>query len=282
MAAPTSRSGLQLGYEQARSTFRDGALNVVVLASDGVANVGVTDATVLTDQITQAGEEGIHLVTVGFGMGNYNDQLMEQLADMGDGFYSYVDTYEEAERLFVEELTPTLSVVAGEAKAQVRFDPEVVRDYRLIGYENRELDDADFRDDTVDAGELGAGHHVTALYEVRLTGSGGGGERVPSPDGSALGEVSLRWVSADSGEVEESTAVIPPAVGAPSATFRLAALVADLAEMWKGNAVVAERPDVTLDALAAEAEALAAEGTAGADELVEMIDLARQATPIDD
>ena len=105
---------------------------------------------------------------------------------------------------------------------------------------------------------------------------------MPSPDGSTLGEVSLRWVSADSGEVEESTAVIPPAVGAPSATFRLAALVADLAEMWKGNAVVAERPDVTLDALAAEAEALAAEGTAGADELVEMIDLARRATPIDD
>ena len=90
-------------------------------------------------------------------MGNYNDHLMEQLADQGDGFYAYVDTFEEAERLFVEDLTPTLTVAAGDAKAQVVFDPAVVESYRLIGYENRMLDDEEFRDDTVDAGELGAG-----------------------------------------------------------------------------------------------------------------------------
>ena len=159
-------AGLLLGYEQARAAFDPDALNVVVLASDGVANVGVTDPTVLTDQITQAGEEGIHLVTVGYGMGNYNDHLMEQLADQGDGFYGYVDTFDEAERLFVDELTPTLTVVAGDAKAQVVFDPATVESYRLIGYENRVLDDEEFHDDTVDAGELGAGHAVTALYEV--------------------------------------------------------------------------------------------------------------------
>jgi Ca-activated chloride channel family protein len=141
---------------------------VVVLASDGVANQGVTDPEVLTDQITQSGEEGIHLVTVGYGMGNYNDYLMEQLADQGDGFYSYVDTFSEAERLFVDELTPTLYVVAEQAKVQVVFDPDVVEEYRLIGYENRMLDDEDFTDDTVDAGELGAGHQVSALYEVEL------------------------------------------------------------------------------------------------------------------
>ena len=119
-------AGLLLGYEQARAAFDPAALNVVVLASDGVANVGSTDPTVLTEQITKAGEEGIHLVTVGYGMGNYNDHLMEQLADQGDGFYSYVDTFEEAERLFVDDLTPTLTVVAKDAKAQVRFDPATV------------------------------------------------------------------------------------------------------------------------------------------------------------
>ena len=97
-----------------------------MLASDGVANQGVTDPQVLTDEITQAGDEGIHLVTVGYGMGNYNDHLMEQLADLGDGFYSYVDTFPEAVELFVENLTPTLTVVAEEAKIQVVFDDDVV------------------------------------------------------------------------------------------------------------------------------------------------------------
>ena len=124
-----------------------------MLASDGVANQGVTDSQVLTDEITQAGDEGIHLVTVGYGMGNYNDHLMEQLADLGDGFYSYIDTFPEAVELFVDDLTPTLTVVAEEAKVQVVFDDEVVARYRLIGYENRALDDDQFSDDTVDAGE---------------------------------------------------------------------------------------------------------------------------------
>ena len=142
-------------------------INVVVLASDGVANQGVTDPEVLTDQITQSGDEGIHLVTVGYGMGNYNDHLMEQLADQGDGFYSYVDTFAEAERLFVDELTPTLYVVAEQAKVQVVFDPDVVAGYRLIGYENRMLDDEEFTDDTVDAGELGAGHQVERAVRDR-------------------------------------------------------------------------------------------------------------------
>ena len=115
-------AGLLLGYEAARENYDPDALNVVVLASDGVANQGVTDPEVLTDEITQAGEEGIHLVTVGYGMGNYNDHLMEQLADLGDGFYSYVDTFDEAVDLFVDNLTPTLTVVAEEAKIQVVFD----------------------------------------------------------------------------------------------------------------------------------------------------------------
>lgn len=274
-------AGLRTGYEQARSTQDDDSLNVVVLASDGVANVGVTDATVLTDEITQAGEDGIHLVTVGFGMGNYNDYLMEGLADMGDGFYSYVDAFAEAERLFVDELTPTLTVVAGDAKAQVVFDADTVSDYRLIGYENRMLDDEDFTDDTVDAGEIGAGHHVTVLYEVRLADASE--PPLPPRDASAepvnVGELRLRWRSTSSGATEELRMPIASSSGGQSTDrFRLAALVADLAELLKGNGVVAGR-DITFDALAAEASALAADGVEPAVELVTMID---QAGALDD
>jgi Ca-activated chloride channel family protein len=107
-------------------------------------------------------------VTIGFGLGNYNDRLMEQLADQGDGFYAYVDNEREAARLFREDLTGTLMTIAREAKVQVEFNPAAVRTYRLIGFENRAVADDDFRDDTVDGGEVGAGHTVTALYEVTL------------------------------------------------------------------------------------------------------------------
>ncbi len=111
-------------------------------------------------------DKGITLTTVGFGMGNFNDVLMEQLADKGDGHYAYVDNIDEAEKLFVEDLTSTLQVIARDAKVQVDFNPEVVARYRLIGYENRDIADEDFRNDQVDAGELGAGHSATALYAV--------------------------------------------------------------------------------------------------------------------
>ena len=217
---------------------RPAALNVVVLASDGVANVGVTDPAVLTDEITQAGEEGIHLVTVGYGMGNYNDHLMEQLADQGDGFYGYVDTFEEAERLFVDELTPTLTVVAAEAKAQVVFDPAVVAAYRLVGYENRGLDDEEFRDDTVDAGELGAGHAVTALYEVVSTTD----DAVPAALRAAAPRPTRRrrghGALARSGDRRggERAARSPLADGGRgSPSLRLAATVAELAEVLRAT-----------------------------------------------
>ncbi|MGH9271958.1 MAG: YfbK domain-containing protein [Ilumatobacteraceae bacterium] len=271
-------AGLRQGYEQARRTLRPDALNVVVLASDGVANVGVTDASVLTDEITQAGEEGVHLVTVGYGMGNYNDALMEQLADRGDGFYSYVDTFEEAERLFVDELTPTLTVVAAEAKAQVVFDPAVVAEYRLVGYENRGLDDEKFRDDTVDAGELGAGHAVTALYEVRFADRSAQPLARVAPV-EAIGEVRLRWTSPESGQTTETTAAITmPGGEVPSEAFRLAATVADLAEVLKGNSVVAER-GIELSDLRAEAQSLADSGVPGATDLVAVIVAAQSADP---
>jgi Ca-activated chloride channel family protein len=267
-------AGLMLGYEQARASYDPDGINVVVLASDGVANQGVTDPEVLTDEITQSGEEGIHLVTVGYGMGNYNDHLMEQLADQGDGFYSYVDTFAEAVRLFVDELTPTLYVVAEEAKVQVVFDPEVVAEYRLIGYENRMLDDEQFSDDTVDAGELGAGHHVSALYEIELV-DGTGTADIAGP--IVAGTVRLRWQEPGADGATEIERVIE--IGdEPSPAVRMAALVAYTAELLKGNAVVTDR-GVTLDDLLDEAEDLADEDVAGADVMEDLLEDALDAVP---
>lgn len=265
-------AGLDLGYRQARESLDPDGINVVVLASDGVANIGVTDPQVLTDQITRAGEEGIHLVTVGYGMGNYNDVLMEQLSNQGDGFYSYVDTFEEAERLFVEDLTPTLTVVAADSKAQLVFDEAQVSEYRLIGYQNRELDDSDFTDDTVDAGELGAGHQVSALYEVLPADE--------AEETGVLGTVSLRWEDTESGEVEQADAdIIWPQDGQePSDSLRMAALVADTGELLRGNEVVTQR-GVTLADLAVEAQDLTDREVPGAAEIGTFIEQAQDASP---
>lgn len=261
-------AGLLLGYEQAREGYDPEAVNVVVLASDGVANVGVTDPDVLTDQISRASDEGIHLVTVGYGMGNYNDRLMEQLANQGNGFYSYVDTFEEAERLFVEELTPTLHVVAYDTKAQVVFDEEQVERYRLIGYENRRLDDSDFTDDAVDAGELGAGHQVSALYEVEPVGDAAPGQQ--------LGTVSLRWADHAGGEATQLDAPISWPDAEASSSLRLAALVADTAELLKGTSTALER-GFTLADLQAEAEHLAQLEVNGATEALAFLEAAQAA-----
>jgi Ca-activated chloride channel family protein len=219
--------GLALGYEQARSAYRPGGINVVVLCSDGVANVGITGPDGITAMIAEHGRSGIHLVTVGYGMGNYNDHLMEQLADLGDGFYRYVDTYEEAEHLYVDELTSLLTPVADDARSQVVFDPELVSSYRLIGYDNRAMADDSFEDLGVDAGELGAGHRATALYEVRLA-------RGVAP-GTPIGTAEVRWVSAATGSPGRAGAPILAADPAamPSDSFALATAAADLAELVK-------------------------------------------------
>ena len=262
-AARTWRPACCSATTPARENYDPEALNVVVLASDGVANQGVTDPEVLTDEITQAGDEGIHLVTVGYGMGNYNDHLMEQLADLGDGFYSYVDTFDEAVELFVDDLTPTLTVVAEEAKIQVVFDEDIVTRYRLIGYENRALDDDQFRDDSVDAGELGAGHQVSALYEIEL-----------APGASAdtvVADVRLRWRSTETGDVIEVDEPLAIDVdGDLSGSLRLATLVAHTAELLRGNIVVTER-GVTLDELLAEATTSTTRASTVPDEMVELI-----------
>lgn len=227
-------AGLRVGYDLAEESFREGGINRVVLASDGVANVGVTDPTELARMIRDDADRGINLVTVGFGMGNFNDVTMEQLADQGDGFYAYVDTEDEAERLFEDELTSTLLTIARDAKIQVEFDEDVVAAYRLIGFENRGVRDSNFRDDDVDAGELGAGHQVTAIYEVEL-------ERgVTIDDRGDVGEVFLRWEDPDSGDVVEidediDLRDVDAAWNDTGADFRLATVVAVFAEIMRDN-----------------------------------------------
>ena len=220
--------GLRLAYDMAAKRVRDGRITRVLLLSDGVGNVGRTGSDAILKEIRSNLDQGVSLTTVGFGMGNYNDILMEQLANDGDGAYHYVDTLAEARKVFVDNLVGTLQNIAKDAKVQVEFNPEVVQSYRLLGYENRSVADEDFRNDTVDAGEVGAGHSVTALYEVKLH---------PDADG-ALGVVSVRYEDPDSGEVSEVTRalqreeLVARFVDAPP-RFQLAAVVAEFAEILR-------------------------------------------------
>lgn len=232
-------AGLRTGYELANEAFRTDGVNRVVLASDGVANVGVTDAGALAQMIRDDADNGIHLVTVGFGMGNFNDVTMEQLADQGDGFYAYVDTEDEAERLFEDELTATLITVAKDAKIQVEFDPEIVDEYRLIGFENRGVRDRDFRNDDVDAGEIGAGHQVTAIYEIDLRR----GVELDSRD--EIGQVFLRWEDPDDGdviEIDEDIELRDVAEDWDDTTdsLKAATVLAAFAEIMRGSDFVSE------------------------------------------
>ena len=225
-----AEQGLVMGYRLAAEAFDPEAINRVILCSDGVANVGNTGPDSILEQIHDYAERSIYLTTVGFGMGNYNDVLMEQLADNGDGFYAYVDTLKEAERVFVHDLTSTLQVIARDAKVQVDFNPAVVSRYRLIGYENRDMADEDFRNDEVDAGEIGVGHSVTALYEIKF--------HPEVPESEAAMTVYVRYEDPDTGEVNEiprsiARADFAPAFKEASIRFQLDAVVAEYAEILR-------------------------------------------------
>jgi Ca-activated chloride channel family protein len=165
--------GLALAYAKAKEARIDGGINRIILATDGDFNVGVTDIGQLKDMVADARETGVSLTTLGFGEGNYNDALMEQIADVGNGNYGYVDSLKEAKRLLADQLNSTIQTIAKDVKIQIEFNPAVVAEYRLIGYENRALNREDFKNDKKDAGEIGAGHTVTAIYEIALKGSKG-------------------------------------------------------------------------------------------------------------
>lgn len=225
-------AGLLLAYAEANRVFDAEAINRVILCSDGVANVGETGPEAILQRVQAESAQGIRLSTLGFGMNGFNDVLMEQLANQGDGQYAYIDTLEEARKLFVEQLTSTLQLIARNVKIQVVFDPQTVAQYRLIGYENRDVADEDFRNDAVDAGEVGSNHSVTALYEVRLMP-----EALPE---NKLATVFVRYEDVDAEGVvkEQQKSVLASDLRAfanSSASFQLSVAAAEFAEILRGS-----------------------------------------------
>ncbi|MDG2533826.1 VWA domain-containing protein [Sphingomonas sp. HITSZ_GF] len=186
--------GIELAYALARENFREDGINRVILASDGDFNVGITDQGQLEQLIEKNRDDGVTLTVLGFGQGNLNDSMMEAIADKGNGNYAYVDGAEEARKVLDSELSSTLFTIAKDVKVQVEFNPALVSQYRLIGYENRALREQDFQNDKVDAGDIGAGHQVTAIYEIVPAGTRGwlpdrhfAANRAPQAAGEGLG-----------------------------------------------------------------------------------------------
>jgi Ca-activated chloride channel family protein len=163
--------GIQLAYNLAKQNFDPQAVNRVILCTDGDFNVGITNRGDLVDLITREAGSGVYLTILGFGMDNFQDGRLKQLASKGNGNYGYIDTIDEAKKILVEQLSGTLVTIAKDVKIQVEFNPAVIGAYRLIGYENRVMADEEFNKDDVDAGDIGAGHTVTAFYELIPAGA---------------------------------------------------------------------------------------------------------------
>jgi len=223
-------AGMRLAYATARGGFVPGAENRVLLLSDGVANLGEGDPDVLLATVAESRKQGIFCSVLGFGAGNVNDAMLEALANRGDGAYTFVDGMAEARRVLVDDLAATLNTIAADVKIQVQFDPARVRRYRQLGYENRRLRDEDFRNDAVDAGEVGSGQSVTALYELDLAAARSG----------SLGTVRVRYRRTDNGQVEEIEHAIRAEALSNSfdnatVRLRLAACAAEFAEILRGS-----------------------------------------------
>jgi Ca-activated chloride channel family protein len=224
-----AEEGIRLGYKMAGEMFERGKINRVILCSDGVANVGRTGPGDILREIKQYADRGITLSSIGFGMGNYNDILLEKLGNKGNGHYAYVDDLAEARRVFVDNLTGNLQVIARDVKIQIDFDPKVVRSYRLLGYENRDVDDDKFRDDTEDGGEVGSGHSVTALYELKFRGN---------EPGRDVGKMFIRFKDSVTGEVTEVSHEVTSDAFArqferTTSGFKLAAAAAEFSEILR-------------------------------------------------
>jgi Ca-activated chloride channel family protein len=243
-------AGIKRAYDEAVANFIRGGNNRVILATDGDFNVGVSSDGELIRLIEDRRKTGVFLTVLGFGMGNLKDSKMEQLADHGNGNYAYIDNLLEAKKTLVHELGGTLFTVAKDVKVQVEFNPARVRAYRLIGYENRLLADEDFTDDTKDAGEMGAGHSVTALYEIVPVGVETDvtirvpdslryqAVRTPRPgDGGELGFVKIRYKQPDGDRSRLLTHAVSGEAGRTlSPEFRFQTAVAEFGLLLKGSA----------------------------------------------
>lgn len=226
--------GMHRAYQQAAKAFAPGGENRVILISDGVANLGADNAQDILREIEAFRKQGVTCSVFGVGEGSYNDALLEELANKGQGVYRFLDSDEEVKRVFVDDLAATLNNIATDVKIQVEWSSEAVRRFRQLGYERRALKAEQFRDDTVDAGEVGSGQSVSALYELDLA---------PGGKHAALGTVRVRYRRADTGAIEEISQAITPEMIAPSLRaarpqFRLAASAAAFAEMLRGSPYV--------------------------------------------
>jgi Ca-activated chloride channel family protein len=258
-------SGMELAYRHAVKKAAANVVSRVIVLTDGDANIGPNlSADSMLAGIRNFVAEGVTLSTIGFGMGNYRDDMMEKLADKGNGNCFYVDSYQEAKKIFETQLTGTLEVIAKDVKLQVEFNPAAVRRYRLVGYENRDVADRDFRNDKVDAGEIGAGHNVTALYEVELTG-----EQAP------LATVRIRAKAPNGTEAAEQSfpfeqSLMRSSVEAASSDFRFALAVASTADILRHSPSAQSWSLVT-------ARKLAESATEGQTERTEFVKLVSQA-----
>jgi Ca-activated chloride channel family protein len=253
-----SEAGLKLGYATALAGLDANSTNRVVFLSDGVANQGVTDPVQLSESLKPIREKGVYLNTIGVGMNNHNDTLLEQLADKGDGMCSYVDDMREAKRVMMDNFMGSLETIARDVKIQVEFDPAQVARYRLLGYENRAVADADFRNDKVDAGEVGSGHQVTALYEIERNLAVGAEK--------PLATVHLRWKApriVNGPANEEATEITSEVLGKQQTSFegadagyRRAVIVGQFAEFLRRSVHARGR---SIDELLAEAHKLEAQ-----------------------
>jgi Ca-activated chloride channel homolog len=247
-------AGLMLAYAQARAGFIEGGINHILLCTDGDFNIGPSSTSELLKLVKQERESGVTLTTLGFGIGNLNDQMMEAVSDAGNGIYGVISSATQADSYARDRMLSTIVRVANNMKVQVAFNPAHVRAYRLLGYEDRAVADNDFRNDAVDGGEVGAGHRVTALYELVMEG-----QQIPTPEGApdvlegaavmapdlavdALAKVAVRWQSIGSAqdapahEVSATVAVSDVcALDAADADLRWAAAIAAFAEILKGS-----------------------------------------------
>ena len=284
--------GIRLAYAMAKQAYAKEGVNRVILATDGDFNDGIVDREALKTLVADQRKSGIALSTLGFGSGNYNDAMAEALADVGDGNHAYIDTLQEARKVLVDEMQSTLLTIARDVKIQIEFNPAVVAEYRLIGYENRVLKREDFANDKVDAGDIGAGHEVTALYEITPVGSQAerlpalryGGTAVTTDKAGSRNELAhlrLRYKlpGQDRSQLVETAIDAKGISSTPSARFRFASAVAGYADLLRGGK--------NIDGWQWQDVRRVAEGSLGDDrfglrqEFVELIDSARQITSAD-
>lgn len=282
-------AGIQLAYEMARQGFIPGGINRVLIATDGDFNVGITSHQALIDLIKQARESGVSLTTLGFGMGNYNDKTLEQLANVGNGNHAYIDNLNEAHKVLVAQMAGTLHTIAKDVKIQIEFNSAVVAEYRLIGYENRLLKREDFNNDKVDAGDIGAGHHVTALYEVTFQGEPGRVDtlrygRQPQADARAYEFAWLKMRYKDPQSANSKLLEYPlhrslaRNLAQTSDDFRFAAAVAAFGQILRGGDYTAEYHLAQVKELAKNARGKDEQGYRA--EFVRLVELAQGLQPI--